>query len=217
MKPRTGPSRSRDRDKPSVVTNDSAQVLRQMEAALETQARTDVPIERSQAAAFAHVLRRLLDDSAVVAAVDAHCAAPELTTKHREIYIGLSYQLRFEVLKIERGGRGLSKMAKHQTAQKWQAAGWHCSEPSVGTFSSKHKRAIDALRKKLDGNFEQIRRRAERRRSHGKKVAPAAPSPTRAQRHRVKFLRAELAWLEPARVRKVKNRLFNEKPTAVVE
>jgi hypothetical protein len=122
----------------------SADVLRTMEAALNYQARTDKPIERSQAAAFAHVLRRLLADDAVVAALEAHSAIPEISAKQREFWIGLSYRIRFELAKVEAAAkglstRGLSTRARGQTAQRWG-----CPDGVVSTYASRHKIAIDA-------------------------------------------------------------------------
>src|SRR5688572_29048039 len=96
-------------------------------------------MKRRQASAFAHVLRRLLADDSIVAAVEAHSAVPEFTAKHREFFIGLGYRIRFELLRIQRGGNGLSKMAKYETAKKWG-----CTEKSVGTWASEHRAAIDA-------------------------------------------------------------------------
>ena len=96
-------------------------VLQDFAAALEAHYKTGQPIERHQAGALAHVLRRLLDAPAVSTALDAHDTGNEPGAQRDQFYAALAYAILFEL-----GGPGTSKAAREEVHRLWpQFEGHH--------------------------------------------------------------------------------------------
>lgn len=110
-------------------------VLQDFAAALEAHYKTGQPIERHQAGALAHVLRRLLDAPAVSTALDAHDTGNEPGAQRDQFYAALAYAILFEL-----GGPGTSKAAREEVHRLWP----QFEERSIATYVAKWRPAITA-------------------------------------------------------------------------
>ena len=117
--------------------------LRELESLLLRQWRTGKQVERYQAGAYAHVIRRLLDDKKILRALQEHGAEQRFTTKARHFYIALDYAIRCEL-----ADRKHSLKVRGETAKAWRAA-----DATVSKYKTRHKKAVQHWMKKLDGNL----------------------------------------------------------------